>query len=84
VECSTDDLSQQLIYWKEDKQGDDLKLASTGTLFAAIEDIATGKVSYKNSENIVERLARVGFRLLALLLPVLTDIPSLTSTSTTK
>ncbi|KAJ2912426.1 hypothetical protein MD484_g7977, partial [Candolleomyces efflorescens] len=49
---------KQLIYWKDDKQGDDLKLASTGTLFAALEDIATGKVSYKNSENIVERLAR--------------------------
>ncbi|KAJ2925492.1 hypothetical protein H1R20_g11602, partial [Candolleomyces eurysporus] len=49
---------KQLIYWKEDKQGADLKLASTGTLFAALEDIVTGKVPYKNSENIVERLAR--------------------------
>lgn len=49
---------KNLIYWKEDRAGSDLKLSSTGTLFAALEDISSGKVQYKHSENVVERLAR--------------------------
>ncbi|KAJ3544178.1 hypothetical protein NMY22_g2872 [Coprinellus aureogranulatus] len=49
---------KHLIYWNKDRAGSDLKLTSSGQLFAAVEDIAVGKIKYLNSENIVERLAR--------------------------
>jgi TRAP-type mannitol/chloroaromatic compound transport system permease large subunit len=37
-------------------------------LFAALEDIVSGKVKYLNSENVVERLARVSSLILELVL----------------
>lgn len=43
-----------------DPSGVPINLASNARVFAAVEAAAAGKMSYKNSENFVERLARVG------------------------
>ncbi|KAG6915044.1 hypothetical protein DXG01_013774 [Tephrocybe rancida] len=48
---------QRLVYWD---QVDDhrLKLTSSMGLFEAVEAAAAGKLPYKNSENLIERIAR--------------------------
>ncbi|KAF8960247.1 thioredoxin domain-containing 5 [Flammula alnicola] len=49
----------KLIYYDSDREGNPIKFTSSGSLFAAIEDAAAGKSAYKNSENFVERIARI-------------------------
>ncbi|TFK28589.1 protein disulfide isomerase [Coprinopsis marcescibilis] len=49
---------KDLVYYDTDRTGRSLKITATPSLFAALEDIVNGKIGYKNSENIVERLAR--------------------------
>ncbi len=49
---------QNLIYYDKDMKGGKITL---NNLQASIEGILSGKVSYKYSENILERMARVRF-----------------------
>ncbi|KAG5645761.1 hypothetical protein DXG03_005298 [Asterophora parasitica] len=49
---------QRLVYYDTDTTDSHIKLTSTTSLFAAVEAAAAGKLSYKNSENAIERLAR--------------------------
>lgn len=49
---------QKLIYYDQDTNQQPLKLTST-SLFAALEAASKGELAYKNSENFVERMARV-------------------------
>jgi len=51
---------QVLIYYDTDQSGQSIKLTST-SIFSAIDGIATGSVRPKNSENMVQRMARVCF-----------------------
>ncbi len=53
---------QKLVYYDTDGSGLPIKFMSSSSLFTSVEDAASGKSSYKNSENFVERLARVCFR----------------------
>ncbi|TFK35040.1 protein disulfide isomerase [Crucibulum laeve] len=48
----------KLIYYNEDRNGEPIKLTNANSIFSAVEDAAAGKLSYKNSENLVERVAR--------------------------
>ncbi|KIL63362.1 hypothetical protein M378DRAFT_164675 [Amanita muscaria Koide BX008] len=45
-----------LIYWDQDSQGERLRLSKS--LFDVVQDVAEGKLAHKNSENMIERLAR--------------------------
>ncbi|KAG6816905.1 hypothetical protein H0H87_001858 [Tephrocybe sp. NHM501043] len=49
---------KRLVYWDKDEDEDRLKITSSKALFAAVEDAVAGKIPYKNSENLVERIAR--------------------------
>ena len=51
-------IGQKLIYYDTDKAGVSLNFMSSSSLFSAVEDAASGKTRYKNSENVVERSAR--------------------------
>ena len=57
-EADVDDM-QKLIYFDTDRTGGPIKIMSSSSLFSAVEDASSGKLGYKNSENFVERLARV-------------------------
>ena len=48
-----------MIYYETDRFGSPIKMSSSTKLFAAVDDAALGKSSYKHSENYVERVARV-------------------------
>jgi len=48
----------KLIYYEIDRSGSPIKMSSSTKLFSAIDDAASGKSSYKHSENYVERVAR--------------------------
>ena len=54
-----DNYPQRLVYWDMDPSGVPINLASNARVFAAVEAAAAGKMNYKDSENFVERLARV-------------------------
>jgi len=56
--------SQKLVYYDTDRSGIPIKFMSSSSLFTSVEDAASGKSPYKNSENFVERLARVCFCLI--------------------
>ena len=49
---------QRLIYYDVDQRGQKIALSST-SIFSVINGAQAGTISYKNSENIVERFARV-------------------------
>ncbi|EDR04936.1 protein disulfide isomerase [Laccaria bicolor S238N-H82] len=49
---------KRLRYYDVDRSGSPIKFSSSTSIFSAVEDAASGKLSYKNSENFVERLAR--------------------------
>ncbi|KAF9453143.1 protein disulfide isomerase [Macrolepiota fuliginosa MF-IS2] len=49
---------KQLVYHDEDISGHKIKLTSTQKLFATLEKATAGKLHYKHSQNVVERLAR--------------------------
>ncbi|RDB15626.1 Thioredoxin domain-containing protein 5 [Hypsizygus marmoreus] len=49
---------KNLVYYDADPNGSRIKLTTSASLFAAIEDAAAGRLPYKHSENAVERLAR--------------------------
>ncbi|KAJ3483780.1 hypothetical protein NLJ89_g12033 [Agrocybe chaxingu] len=48
----------KLIYYDADRAGNAIKFTSSASIFAAIEDAASGKSQYKHSENLIERTAR--------------------------
>jgi thioredoxin domain-containing protein 5 len=50
--------TQRLIYYDKDPSDSRIKLTST-SLFPTIEAAATGQISFKHSENFIERMARV-------------------------
>jgi thioredoxin domain-containing protein 5 len=49
---------QKLIYYDADRFGKSIKFTSSASIFSAVEDAAAGKSTYKNSENVIERIAR--------------------------
>ncbi|KAG6836914.1 hypothetical protein H0H93_001280 [Arthromyces matolae] len=49
---------KKLIYWNRDSADQRLKIASSKSLFEAVEAAATGSLAYKHSENMIERFAR--------------------------
>lgn len=59
-------VAQRLVYYDKDPADAFIKIASSTSLFAAAEAAASGKLAYKNSENMVERLARVSCMLMLL------------------
>jgi thioredoxin domain-containing protein 5 len=50
---------QRLIYYDQDSSDSPIRFASSVSLFSAVEAAAAGNLSYKHSENVVERMARV-------------------------
>ena len=51
---------QQLIYYDTNAKGNKIAFDAE-SITVAVKDVIAGKVSYKNSENIVERMVRVSF-----------------------
>ncbi|KAG6813179.1 hypothetical protein H0H92_013299 [Tricholoma furcatifolium] len=49
---------QSLVYYDHDPADQRLKITSSKALFETVEAAATGTLPYKNSENLVERIAR--------------------------
>jgi len=49
---------RRLIYYDQDPSYSRIKITSSASLFSAVEAAAAGKLGYKHSENIVERMAR--------------------------
>jgi mevalonate pyrophosphate decarboxylase len=47
-----------LIYWDTDEAGKPIQLSSA-SVFSAIEGALHNQIPYKNSQNIVERMAKV-------------------------
>lgn len=50
---------QKLIYYDTDRAGNAVRFTSSASMFAAVDDAASGKSTFKNSEGTVERMARV-------------------------
>ena len=48
-----------MIYYDQDPSYSRIRITASVSLFSAAEAAAAGKLSYKHSENIVERMARV-------------------------
>ncbi|KAF8164798.1 protein disulfide isomerase [Crassisporium funariophilum] len=48
----------KLIYYDSDRSGNAIKFTSSASIFSAVDDAASGKTSFKHSENMVERIAR--------------------------
>ncbi|KAG6865383.1 hypothetical protein C0991_003086 [Blastosporella zonata] len=49
---------KRLVYWDRDEGEKKLGLANSRVLFEAVEAAVAGKLPYKHSENLVERIAR--------------------------
>ncbi|KAG5719962.1 Thioredoxin domain-containing protein 5, partial [Termitomyces sp. T112] len=49
---------QRLVYYDRDSHNHRLEVSSSKSLFETVEAAAAGKLSYKHSENLVERVAR--------------------------
>ncbi|EAU82485.2 thioredoxin domain containing 5 [Coprinopsis cinerea okayama7 len=49
---------KDLVYYDQDRSGKRFKLTHGDRLFKALDDIVSGKLGYKNSENVIERFAR--------------------------
>ncbi|KAF8996782.1 thioredoxin domain-containing 5 [Cyathus striatus] len=49
---------RNLVYYPKSRKGELINLASSTSVFDAIEDAASGKSSYVHSENAIERFAR--------------------------
>ncbi|PPQ86762.1 hypothetical protein CVT25_012407 [Psilocybe cyanescens] len=49
---------QKLIYYDTDRAGNAVRFTSSASMFAAVDDAASGKSTFKNSEGTVERMAR--------------------------
>ncbi|KAH0587068.1 Thioredoxin domain-containing protein 5 [Termitomyces sp. J132] len=49
---------QRLVYYDRDSHNHRLEVSSSKSLFETVEAAAVGKLSYKHSENLVERVAR--------------------------
>jgi len=49
---------KRLIYYDQDSSDSPIRFTSSISLFSAVEAAASGSLSYKHSENMVERIAR--------------------------
>jgi len=47
-----------LVYYDTDTSGSPMKLSSSQDIFSALDGVAQGRISSKNSENLIERVAR--------------------------
>ncbi|KDR74372.1 hypothetical protein GALMADRAFT_250250 [Galerina marginata CBS 339.88] len=48
----------KLIYFDSDREGNSIKFTSSSSMFSAVDDAAAGKSAFKNSEGVIERVAR--------------------------
>lgn len=53
--------SQRLVYYDVDQFGDKIQLTTT-SVFSAVQGAQASTIAYKNSQNVIERMARVSYR----------------------